>query len=245
VKEPEQTVNITTLIQPGENWQAKAGSAAIVIDVLRATTCIVVALSFGASAVYPVASITAARKLARNLHGNPLLAGERGGLRIPGFDLGNSPLEFQSPAIRKHPIVLCTTNGSKAIERFAGSGRPLYTAALVNLSAATEALSQFNEICIVCAGKEGRFSLEDAFCAGGVITKLNSKRKLSLDDPGLVCQELWEDYKNNPLKLLQTCNHGIYLQSLGMSADLEFCSQVDIYDRVPRWTGKALRLEEA
>lgn len=243
MKEPEHTLTVNTLISSAEKWQVKDESAIIVIDVLRATTSIVVALSFGASAIYPVASITAARKLARNLSGHPLLAGERGGLRIPGFDLGNSPYEFQSPAIQKHPIVLCTTNGTRAIERFAGSGRLLYTAALVNLSAAAKAVCQFNEICLVCSGKEGRFSLEDAFCAGGVIAKLSVMRKLSLDDSGLACLELWENYKSDPLKPLQTCNHGIYLQSLGMGADLEFCSRLDLYNKVPCWMGKELKLD--
>lgn len=244
MKEPAQTITVTTLILPGEKWLTESGSATIVIDVLRATTCIVVALSIGATAIYPVASITSARKLAHSLPGAPLLAGERGGIRIPSFDLGNSPLEFQSPAIRKHPIVLCTTNGTKAIERFA-SNDPLYTAALVNLSAAAKVGSYYSELCLVCSGKEGRFSLEDAFCAGGIIAKLSCIKKLSLDDSGLACLELWENYKSRPLKLLQTCNHGIYLSSLGMGADLEFCSKLDLYDKVPCWKGKVLLLDES
>jgi 2-phosphosulfolactate phosphatase len=61
----------------------------------------------------------------------------------------------------------------------------------------------------------------------------------------LACLELWENYKNRPLKLLQTCNHGIYLSSLGMGADLEFCSQLDLYNKVPCWKGKALQLDES
>jgi 2-phosphosulfolactate phosphatase len=241
VKEPAQT--ITTLVLPAEKWQGNDGSATIVIDVLRATTCIVVALSIGATEVYPAASIPLARKIARSLPGAPLLAGERSGLRIPGFDLGNSPLEFKSSVVRNHPIVLCTTNGTRAIERFAGNN-PLYTTALVNLSAAAKVCSHYKELCLVCSGKEGRFSLEDAFCAGGLVSALGSRQKVKLDDGSLVCLALWDRYKNDPLKLLQTCNHGIYLQSLGLGADLEFCSQLDTFSKVPSWTGQALKLDK-
>lgn len=245
MKKPVKTITVNTLILPAEKWREEEGTATIVIDVLRATTSIVVALSFGAVAVHPVASISLARKLAHSLPGKPLLAGERDGLRIPGFDLGNSPREFQTPAIRGRHIVMCTTNGTKAIKRFGGVNQPLYTASMVNLSAAARVASQYQNICLVCSGKEGRFSLEDAFCTGGLISTLSVKHGLNLDDGGLACLGIWNACKNNPLKLLQTCNHGIYLSSLGMGADLEFCSQLDLYDKVPRWTGKALKLDKS
>jgi 2-phosphosulfolactate phosphatase len=240
VKETEATITISTLILPAEKWQGEKETATIIIDVLRATTSIVVALAHAARAIYPVATIASAKRLAQKLPGKPLLAGERDGFRIPGFDLGNSPQEFQSPTIRGHPIVMCTTNGTKAIARFAGSGNPLYTASLVNLNAVARIALQYPHLLLVCSGKEGRFSLEDAFCAGGLISVLGNKQQPRLDDGGLACLQIWDSYRDSPLKLLQTCNHGVYLSGLGMGSDLEFCSQLDKYDIVPQWNGEAL-----
>ena len=243
MKKAASTISITTLVTPAEKWQSRNESATIVIDVLRATTSIVVALCQGAGAVYPVASIPAARKLARSLPGFPLLAGERNGLRIPGFDLGNSPLEFQSSSIPRRPIVMCTTNGTKAIRRFGGDNK-LYTAALVNMEATARLVSHQDGICLVCSGKEGKFSLEDAFCAGGIISQLKISRILHLDDGSLMCLAIWDAHRNDPLELLRTCNHGIYLQSLGMTRDLEFCAQLNVYAKVPVWTGEKLVLDK-
>src|SRR5262245_35106817 len=146
---------------------ALAGGVAVVIDVLRASTTIVHALAAGCTMVRPCLEVDEARALANGLPaGKVLLAGERGGRPLDGFDLGNSPQEFTGKACRGTTIVLTTTNGTRTLSRAAAAERVL-VAAFVNYSAVCEQLRQdARPIHVICAGTDGEISLEDTLLAG-------------------------------------------------------------------------------
>ena len=138
-----------------------AGTTAVVIDVLRATTTIVYALAAGARAVVPCLTIEAAHERAAAMAaGTALLAGERGGLAIPGFDLGNSPTEFTPEQVGGKYVVLTTTNGTKALLHCRAAEQVL-VAALANLSALCGVLTDCPRVELVCAGTDGHVTEED------------------------------------------------------------------------------------
>ena len=144
----------------------------VVIDVLRASTTIITALAHGASRVRPVLTIEQARVEAAAL--GALLGGERGGLKIEGFDLGNSPREYARDRVGGRPIVITTTNGTAAVNACAGAAEVLI-GAIVNRSAvaaAAHALATQRGGCdvhLVCAGTEGAVTEEDLLAAGAIL----------------------------------------------------------------------------
>src|SRR5579875_524008 len=166
---------LPTLIPPG----SLHGGVAVVVDVLRATTVMVHALANGAEAVIPCGEIDEAHAMAARLPpGTALLGGERGGLPIPGFDLGNSPGDYTREACERKTLVMTTTNGTRAILASLDAER-VYIASFANLSATTNELAvQFLEkdhghrIHIVCAGTEGHISFEDSLLAGAIVGSL-------------------------------------------------------------------------
>lgn len=158
------------LIPPG----ALRGGIAVVIDVLRATTAMSHALAAGCEAVIPCLEVEEAKAVAASLPpGTALLGGERGGLPIPGFDLGNSPGDYTPERCRGKTLVITTTNGTRAILASLDADRVLI-ASFANLAAtARELLRELNgdpprPVHLVCAGTEGEISLEDTLFAGAL-----------------------------------------------------------------------------
>src|SRR5262245_46561711 len=160
-----------------------AGAVAVVLDVLRATTTIVHALAAGCVAVRPCAEVEEARDLAGSMRaGRVLLGGERGGVPLPGFDLGNSPGEYTAKVCRGRTLVLTTTNGTRALVRAAEADRCL-VAGFVNFSAVCEQLRQdARPVHIVCAGIVGEVSLEDTLLAGAFVEYLCEVGDVRLND---------------------------------------------------------------
>ena len=219
------------------NHQQVAGSVAIVIDVLRASSTMLTALSNGAKQIIPVIQPEEAKEMARKLNpGEWLLCGEREGNKIPGFDLGNSPLEFTEPTVKNKTLIMSTTNGTKACHS-AQNARAVYIGSFLNLTAVSEAVKQTNEnILLITSGKEGKFSLEDTVCAGAFVEKLDAATEFELTDSARVAQILYTIYKTNLHQMLATCEHGKYLAGLGYEKDLEYCAQVDTLSLVPKFT---------
>ncbi|MGH3062451.1 MAG: 2-phosphosulfolactate phosphatase [Gaiellaceae bacterium] len=147
---------------------------AVVVDVLRATSTIAQALASGYRRVLCCAEIEEARGLRVRL-GEGVLAGERLAQAIPGFELGNSPVEFVEP--RGETVVLTTTNGTRAIVAAAASAETVLVGSLLNLAAVAEAAREAGSaVEVVCAGVDGRFTLDDAYCAGRIATLLGGER---------------------------------------------------------------------
>lgn len=213
-----------------------AGRTVIVVDVLRATTTVATALAAGAPAVYPVEGIEEARRLAAEL-GGAVLGGERGGLPPEGFQRGNSPLEYQNGSDGQ-PIVLTTTNGTRAIARAKeGSAGAIAAGALVNAKAvAAWAVGRGSDITVLCAGTHGRFSLDDVVAAGCIVDRASSEAaagRLTLTDGALGALMLWQRFRENPREGLLLAAHGQRLKRLGFVDDLTYCASVDVLERVP------------
>ena len=168
---------LPSLIPPG----SLRGGVAVVVDVLRATTVMVHALAAGCEAVIPCGEIDEAKAVAAGLPpGTALLAGERQGLPIPGFDLGNSPGDFTPEVCEGKTLVMTTTNGTRAILASLEAER-VYIASFGNLRATSDEISvQFlkkdhgHAVHIVCAGTEGHISLEDSLLAGALASQIVS-----------------------------------------------------------------------
>jgi 2-phosphosulfolactate phosphatase len=147
----------------------------VVIDAVRATTSMVEALANGARGIFPTASTEEAVKLAVSLgREDTLLCGERKGVKIEGFDLGNSPSEFTAEVVAGKRLVMSTTNGTGAFAAAQEAGR-IIACAFTNLSAVAAALAAdggTEDLVVLCAGRQGRFALEDALCAGHLLRKV-------------------------------------------------------------------------
>jgi 2-phosphosulfolactate phosphatase len=216
---------------------------AAVVDVLRATTSIVVAFQHGCRSILPVASAEEARQ-ARAAAPEAVLAGEEGGQRIPGFDLGNSPREFSRQAVGGRDVILTTSNGTRALKA-AAAGRTVAIGAFQNRAAVGEWLAARGaDSLIVCAGYEGGFSLEDAVCAGAIVERaVGVAPRLRLGDGARACQALWERFAADLPRLLRETAWAERLLKMGFAADLELCARVDVTGVVPRMAGERIILE--
>ena len=147
----------------------------VVIDVLRASSSVITALNNGAREVIPVETMEFAMKISG---GQNLLAGERNAMKIEGFDLGNSPLEFTEETVKGKSVILYTSNGSKAFVR-AKFSEHLYVCSFMNIEAvANKLLEDEKDFIVLCAGSNGMFSLEDTVCAGKLIELVKAKNSI-------------------------------------------------------------------
>jgi 2-phosphosulfolactate phosphatase len=220
------------------------GGVAVVVDVLRATTVMVEALVAGCEAIIPCAEVEEARDIAKALpDGAWLLAGERGGLPIAGFDLGNSPDEFTSEVCQGKTLVMTTTNGTRAILASLEAER-VYVASFTNLRATSSELSvQFlkkdhrHSVHIICAGTDGHISLEDGLLAGALAAEIvtdtgRSTASLFGNDEAHMVSSQWNDVHRtidrHPLAShLSMGRGGKNLSGIGMGGDIEASSQID------------------
>ena len=212
---------------------ALEGWAAIVVDVLRATTTVVAACAAGCVRIIPVADPCAARARAALFPaGEVLLAGERGGEPIPGFPLGNSPLEYTPERVRGRTILLTTTNGTAAMLG-AGSAGVAAAAALSNVSAAAGwALRQGRDLVVLCSGDGGAFSVEDAVCAGLIVSRAAAPG-VDLSDAAVAALGLGEYYAPRIGDLRVASRWARRLARAGRSADVDACLRRDTTDMVP------------
>lgn len=219
-------------------------SVAVVIDVLRATTSIVHALAAGCTAVLPCAEVDEARTLSDSLPaGRVLLAGERGGLPIPGFDLGNSPRRFTARACRGVAVVLTTTNGTRALVRCASAPRTL-VAAFVNYSAVCEQLrSEARPVCIVCAGTDGDVTLEDTLLAGALVDFLYDLGGVRLNDGARLAWDCFDTHGCCLQGAMELSQGGRNLMALGFEEDIQAAAKVDEFALVPELRLDPLRIE--
>jgi 2-phosphosulfolactate phosphatase len=220
------------------------GGVAVVVDVLRATTVMVHALAAGCEAVIPCGEIDEAREVAASLpEGTALLVGERQGLPIPGFDLGNSPGDFTPEVCEGKTLVMTTTNGTRAILASLEAER-VYIASFGNLRATSSELSvQFlkkdhkHPVHIICAGTDGHISLEDSLLAGALADQIVNVPPPQLssffgNDEALIVVCQWNDAarfleKRSLSSLLSLGRGGRNLDGIGLAVDFEASSRVD------------------
>jgi 2-phosphosulfolactate phosphatase len=221
-----------------------ADGVAVVVDVLRATTTIVHALAAGCTTVCPCAEVEEARDLAGGMRvGRVLLGGERGGLPLPGFDLGNSPREYTAALCKGNTLVLTTTNGTRALLRAAEAPRVL-VAAFVNYSAVCEQLRQeMRPVHIVCAGSEGEVTLEDTLLAGALVDFLCEGAEVCLNDSARLAWDCFENHGRVLLGALEISKGGANLRALGYDDDIRAAAEVDQFALVPELRRDPLRVE--
>lgn len=209
------------------------GCNVVVIDVLRATSVMITALKNGAHSVQTVAEIEQAFKIQKEFP-SILLAGERDALKVAGFDFGNSPLEMTSKAVKAKELLMCTSNGTKAVA-VAALAKSIRAAAFLNISAISKDLINLNEdIVIICSGTNGKFSLDDGLAAGMLINRIKVKTDIHVDDGGLSLSLAIRD-ENKLKESLKECYHLNLLQNRGFQADIDYCLSSDIIDVVPKY----------
>jgi 2-phosphosulfolactate phosphatase len=210
----------------------------VVIDVLRASTTITYAMAAGAREIIPVGSVDQAMKIVGNLFStSTILCGERGGKRIEGFKLGNSPAEYTKEAVEGKSLILTTTNGAVALTK-SKYARHCYVSSFVNLSATVNLLANLSDLeetglTILCSGREDDFSVEDATCAGLLLDALAKQRPFDLSDGARTVLSIAKEYGSDILGTLQQSDHGKYLTSIGFADDIVTSSQIDSVPIVP------------
>ena len=228
---------LETLFTPEEIKNTElAGKLVVIIDVLRASSTIVTALANGCRGFIPILSPDKAKKKAQEFEKERvLLGGEREGIKIEGFDLGNSPREYKKEVAKGKTIIFSTTNGVKTLEMVKGAHR-IIIGSFLNLQAVCDYCTNYKgDISIICAGRKGKFSLEDTACAGMMVNSLRDVFPGDHQeiDANLTAQLLYVKFGNNILEILRKSQHGRYLESIGLGEDLKFCSQLDLFHIVP------------
>ena len=253
------------------NPEDVAGRVAVVIDVLRATSTIVAALGAGARDIRPVATPEEAQarlarlEASRGSREGLLLGGEREGFRLPGFDLGNSPLEYTPKTVAGKTIIFTTTNGTQTLRRAAGAHQPILVASFLNASAVAERLWTCpTGIVMACAGTRGGFSLEDTLLAGFLVDRLEKRAA----DPGAAVGDtsaapgpfVFRDLARSAATLYRTlaggsgedlarvvvtADHARYLTSRGFGADVAYCASLDLLAVVPEYARGRVTLTAA
>jgi 2-phosphosulfolactate phosphatase len=220
------------------------GGVAVVIDVLRATTTIIHALAAGCEAVRPCLEVEEAQQLADGMRaGRVLLAGERGGRPLQGFDLGNSPRGYTPKICRGTTLVLTTTNGTQALIRAAEAERVLI-AGFVNYSAVCEQLRlEARPVHIVCAGTEGEITMEDVLLAGAFVDFLCETCQVKVNDAARLAWDCFENHGKILQGALEISRGGEILKQLGYDDDIRAAAQVDQFNLVPELRRDPLRIE--
>ena len=216
----------------------------VVIDVLRASTSIVTALANGAKKVIPFLTPEEAKAEASKLGpGRALLCGERDFVRIPGFDLGNSPAEYTEKAVRDKIILYTSTNGSQVLVGVKDAAEVML-GGFINIGGVVDRIGSGGmDITIACSGSEGAFSLEDTVCAGMIVHRVSQNSGMdavTLSDEARAAAILYARFSDDLEAMLFECKHGRILESMGMGSDLPLCARVDVSAVVPVFLGGAL-----
>jgi 2-phosphosulfolactate phosphatase len=210
----------------------------LVVDVLRASTTMIGALGNGCAGIVPVAEPADAVQRARAIGAGALVAGERRGRTIEGFDLGNSPLEVTRERVGGKMLVFTTSNGTRAL--LAASAAPAVgIAALVNVSAAVAwALSEGRDVTVLCAGERGGVSLEDKVCAGLLVDGLlRHEPGVTVTDVARGAWELGRAYGKDVARLAHDSPWARHLALSGRGGDVSACLALDTATLVPVWAG--------
>jgi len=235
---------LPSLVTPEE----LAGGTVVVIDVLRSTTTIVYALEAGALGIIPCQESEEARQIASQFPpGDAVLGGERGGLLIEGFDLGNSPTEYTPASVGNRTVVLTTTNGTRAMAKCTQAARVLL-GAFVNASAIFNELVGQEQIHLLCSGTDGQYSRDDVLWAGLLVEWLQHRGGIpyQLNAQAITARENWTSSFAVPFTIgaepldaellareLRKSRGGRNLTAIGLDEDIRTASQLDRFSVVP------------
>ena len=213
---------------------------AIAIDVLRATTTMAAAFHAGAESIHVFSDLDLLRTSSQKFPiEQRLLAGERGGARVEGFDLGNSPLDHTAELSGGRHLFMSTTNGTRCLHRIQ-KVEMVITAALTTRQAVVDFLlkHQPEQVWLVGSGWEGDYALEDTVCAGAIVDQLVQQQSYDLkdiagNDATIAAVSLYQQWQDSLLDLMHCASHGQRLLRLQQEADLQYCAQLDVLNLVP------------
>jgi 2-phosphosulfolactate phosphatase len=210
----------------------------VVIDIFRATSSICYGIENGAEAIIPVSQVEECSAY-REKGLDYLLAAERDGKVVDGFDFGNSPFSYTAEKVAGKTVVLTTTNGTHALH-LSRAAKQIVIGSFLNLTALSSWLKTRNSnVLLVCAGWKNNFNLEDTLFAGAVIEQLKTDGYV-LDDAALAANDLYQLGKHDINDYLKKTSHGERLKKLGIQKDIDFCLQVDIATAIPVLDGERL-----
>lgn len=228
------------------NREELAGGTVVVIDILRATTTICYALAAGAREIIPCVDIDEARELRNSLgDDSAVLGGERGGVKVEGFDLGNSPSEYTPATVADRSIVFTTTNGTAAM-KYCQDANEVLIGAFVNLSAICSALAGAENIHFLCAGTAHKITREDVLFAGAAIDLLLSAEgdealgeSLSMNDQANLALDAWRTAQEHLVgsslaDRIRESRGGQNVLAIGQEADIQIAAELDRFQIVPR-----------
>ena len=211
-----------------------ASSVVVVIDILRATSSITTAIAHGVNAIKPVESLGEWRELKLQGH---IGAAERGGKKVGGFDIGNSPFSFMNPELEDKNIAMTTTNGTVTLNKSKGALQVLI-GSFLNYSALLSYLERLPcDVLLHCAGWKGKINLEDTLFAGAVIYGLKQMFEYDSDVP-LMASNLYKLAKNDLKSAIEDSSHVSRLIKLGLEKDVDFCLKFDEYKVIPVLKGE-------
>lgn len=214
-----------------------SNSIVVVIDILRATSSMVYGLDNGATAIIPVAHVEDCLAYADK---GFLLAAERDGEVVEGYDFGNSPFSYVKEKVAGKTVVVTTTNGTKALHMARETAHQVVIGSFLNLQALCDWLKVQNKsVLLLCAGWKDQFNLEDTLFAGAVVTELR-KDFTHFDDSSVAAEDLYQFAKHDLRKYLHKSSHSHRLAQLNIEEDVVFCLQLNICNTIPVLVGDAL-----
>jgi len=212
------------------------GKVVVVVDILRATSCMVTGLAHGIKSIKPVATLDECRELGQKGY---ITAAERGGEKVEGFDIGNSPFSYMKNEFRQKKVAVTTTNGTLAISKSLAADEILI-GSFLNITAVADKLrAQEKDIVIHCAGWKGSVNLEDTLFAGALIESLKEEFQIASDDSSIALS-LYKSQRNSLLETVSRSAHAKRLEKFGITKDIEFCVRFDEYAIVPVLSGDEL-----
>ena len=211
-------------------------SIVVVIDIFRATSSICYGIENGAEAIIPVSQVEECIAYSEKGY---LIAAERNGEVVEGFDFGNSPFSYTAEKVAGKTVVLTTTNGTHAIH-LSRQAKSIVIGSFFNLTALSNWLREQNEnILLVCAGWKNKFNLEDTVFAGAVVHQLKNDT-YQIDDSAIAAEDLYLCAKDDLGAYLSKTSHSDRLKKLGIEEDIAFCLNVDITTAIPVLNGEQL-----
>jgi 2-phosphosulfolactate phosphatase len=216
----------------------------VVIDMFRATSVIVTALTNGCKEVVPYLTIEETLEHANKLRREEyILGGERKAVKIEGFDLSNSPLEYTREKVENKSILMTTTNGTRTLNKSIAAKRVLI-GAMINAKAVAETLIEINEdVVIINAGTNGNFSMDDYICSGYIINEMLKKNQnLMLTDIAKTANMIYEGHEDI-LSYVKKASHYSVMKSLSLDEDIEYCIKKSIISQVPEYFGGKITLK--
>lgn len=212
-------------------------SIVVVIDILRATSSMVYGINNGATAIIPVAQVEDCLNYADKGY---LLAAERNGEVVEGYDFGNSPFSYTADKVKDKTVVLTTTNGTKALHMARSRASQVVIGAFLNLQSLCDWLKiQEKDVLLLCAGWKDQFNLEDTLFAGAVVNQLR-KSVVHFDDASVAAEDLYILAKDDLRAYVGKSSHSHRMVALNIGEDVKFCLQLDICEAIPVLVGDAL-----